>query len=66
MASVSYVYFHLVGLGKFGTLDRLLSNLFNINLFYVIQRNMKSAEELQQKLYYLLEQLQEMARKLPL
>nr|CAG4637441.1 EOG090X0GJG [Ceriodaphnia reticulata]SVE73265.1 EOG090X0GJG [Ceriodaphnia reticulata] len=27
---------------------------------------MKSAEELQQKLYYLLEQLQEMARKLPL
>jgi len=27
---------------------------------------MKSAEELQQKLYFLLEQLQEMARKLPL
>lgn len=26
---------------------------------------MKTAEELQQKLYYLLEQLQDMARKLP-
>jgi hypothetical protein len=32
----------------------------------LIPNKMKSAEELQQKLYFLLERLQEMARKLPL
>lgn len=39
---------------------------FEVRLSSILLENMKSAEELQQKLYYLLEQLQEMARKLPL
>nr|CAG4651422.1 EOG090X0GJG [Simocephalus serrulatus]SVE94574.1 EOG090X0GJG [Simocephalus serrulatus] len=46
---------------------RLANNEFQnwpLEFDYLVK--MKSAEELQQKLYYLLEQLQEMARKLPL